>query len=184
MRQEVLGVKAPKAKCTDKNCPFHGQLAVKKELFKGKVVKKDINRSATIEWFRSVKVPKYERYEIKRSRMRTHNPACIDAKIGQDVIVARTRPLSKTKNHVIIEVISECENNTLAKKKEKVKPKKEIKQADAKQKVPVLVEEIATPAEESREQKEENENEQSVETEAEEKEDTKTKDKETENTQH
>lgn len=104
-RKEILGVQAPPEKCEDRNCPFHGQINVKKELFKGRIIRKDINRSATIEWHRPYYIPKYERYEIRRSRMRTHNPLCIDAEIGQEVLVARTRPLSKTKNHVIIQVL-------------------------------------------------------------------------------
>ena len=107
MTKEILGVKAPKNTCTDKKCPFHGQINVKSELFKGKVIKKDINRSATIEWTRPYFVPKFERYEVRRSRMRVHNPGCIDAGIGQNVLVAKTRPLSKNKNHVIIKIIEE-----------------------------------------------------------------------------
>ena len=107
MTKEILGVKAPKNTCTDKKCPFHGQINVKSELFKGKVIKKDINRSATIEWNRPYYIPKYERYEVRRSRMRVHNPGCIDAGIGQEVLVAKTRPLSKNKNHVIIKIIEE-----------------------------------------------------------------------------
>ena len=35
--------------------------------------------------------------------MRVHNPNCIDADIGEIVVVAETRPLSKTKSFVIIE---------------------------------------------------------------------------------
>lgn len=109
VRKEVLGVKAPKkafdSEHHDRNCPFTGGLAVKKELLKGKVVKKDTNKSATIVWNRPFYVPKYERYEMRRSRLRVHNPPCIDAQVGQKVLVARTRPLSKTKNHVIIQVL-------------------------------------------------------------------------------
>jgi small subunit ribosomal protein S17 len=111
MRKEILGVKAPKETCTSKKCPFHGELSVKNELIKGKVMKKDINNSATIEWFRSSYIQKYERYEIKRSRMRAHNPECINAEIGEDVLVARCRPLSKTKNHVIITKLKENESD-------------------------------------------------------------------------
>lgn len=105
MKQEILGVKAPKDNCTDQKCPFHGQLNVKTELSKGIIVKKDANHSATIEWKRSYYVPKYERYEMRRSRLRVHNPPCLDAKVGQEVIAAKTRPLSKTKNHVIIKIV-------------------------------------------------------------------------------
>ncbi|MBT4935773.1 30S ribosomal protein S17 [Candidatus Woesearchaeota archaeon] len=112
MKQKVLHINAPKKECTDKNCPFHGQLAVKDELFKGKVVKKDMNRSATIEWLRSHSVPKYERFEVRRSRMRVHNPPCLEVEIGQTVLVARTRPISKTKNHVIIQILESSESIT------------------------------------------------------------------------
>jgi len=111
VRKEVLGVPAPK-KAFDsayhhKNCPFTGKLAVKKELLSGVVIKKDTNKSATIEWNRTKYVPKYERYEVRRSRLRVHNPPCLDAQVGQKVLVARTRPLSKTKNHVILQVVDE-----------------------------------------------------------------------------
>ncbi len=106
MKKEILGFKAPTKECTDAKCPFHGQIIPKGELFRGKVIRKDINRSATIEWFRSQYLKKYERYEVRRSRMRVHNPACLNADVGQEVVVARTRPLSKTKNHVIIQVVN------------------------------------------------------------------------------
>lgn len=107
MKKEIFGAKAPEKTCTDEKCPFHGMISVKNELFTGKIVKKDINRSATIEWNRPCYVPKYERYQFKRSRMRVHNPACIEGQLDQTVLVARTRPLSKTKNHVIIKLLSE-----------------------------------------------------------------------------
>ena len=100
--KQVLGWKAPQGACEDRKCPFHGELLVKRELFQGVVVKKDSNRSATITWDRSRLVPKYERYALLRSRLRVHNPACINAQLGEMVVAARTKPLSKTKHHVII----------------------------------------------------------------------------------
>lgn len=107
----VLGTAAPGKECTDQKCPFHGQIFVKNETFTGKVYKKDINHTATIEWNRTVFIPKYERYEIKRSRMRVHNPPCLDANIGDVVLAAKTRPLSKTKHHVIIKIIKAREGS-------------------------------------------------------------------------
>ncbi|MBI2666988.1 30S ribosomal protein S17 [Candidatus Woesearchaeota archaeon] len=101
-RKEALGWKAPQKACEDRKCPFHGELLVKNELFQGVVIKKDSNRSATLEWNRSKYVPKYERYTLLRSRLRVHNPACVNAQIGEEVVAARTKPLSKTKHHVII----------------------------------------------------------------------------------
>lgn len=106
MKKELFGAKAPERNCTDGKCPFHGNVSVKKELFHGKIVKKDLNHSATMEWFKSQFIPKYERYELRRSRMRVHNPACLDANVGDEVIAARSRPLSKMKNHIIISVVS------------------------------------------------------------------------------
>jgi small subunit ribosomal protein S17 len=110
MKKQLLGIKAPKKDCTDKKCPFHGEINVKNEIFRGTVVKKDINRSATISWDHTFSVPKYERFEIRQSRLRVHNPPCIDAEIGQEVVVARTRPLSKVKHHVILQV-ADAEKN-------------------------------------------------------------------------
>ncbi|HLC88575.1 MAG TPA: 30S ribosomal protein S17 [Candidatus Nanoarchaeia archaeon] len=108
-RLNVLGVEAPKENCTDKKCPFHGEITVKKEFFTGKIVKKDVSHSATLEWFRSTYIHKYERYEIKRSRIRVHNPPCLNAQVGQTVLVAKTRPLSKTKGHVILKIVKNKE---------------------------------------------------------------------------
>jgi len=122
MKNEILGVKAPKKTCTDKKCPFHGQLNVKKESFSGTLIKKDAHHSATIEWKRPHYVAKYERYEMRRSRLRAHNPPCLDAQVGQEVLVVKTRPLSKSKNHVIIKIIKK-ESVTSPKKKE-IKPEK------------------------------------------------------------
>jgi len=126
MKTEILGIKAPHKECTDKKCPFHGEITVKKELFSGKIIKKDINHSATIEWFRPNYIPKYERYELKRSRLRVHNPACLNAEIGQEVLVAKTRPLSKTKTHVIIQIKEKTAHHEAKKdhKEEKTESKK------------------------------------------------------------
>lgn len=124
MKQEIFGIPAPQKECMDKKCPFHGEVTVKGEMVKGKVIKKDINRTATIEWFRPYFIPKYERYEIRRSRIRTHNPACINAGIGHEVVVARTRPLSKTKNHTIIQITGgeEKTQSVIQKEQQKEEP--------------------------------------------------------------
>src|SRR3989338_3781652 len=111
VRKEVLGIPAPQRAFDSqyyyKNCPFTGGLVVKKELLTGRVIKKDTNKSATIEWNRPFFVPKYERFALRRSRLRVHNPPCLDAQVGQQVLVAGTRPLSKTKHHVIIQILEE-----------------------------------------------------------------------------
>ncbi len=130
MKKEILGVKAPKNKCTDNKCPFHGLINVKNEPLKGTVVKKDISRSATIEWSKSHYVSKYERYELRRSRQRVHNPTCLNAELGDEVLAVKTRPLSKTKNYVIIDIIKKGSAST--EPVEEKKPSKNKKQTEKK----------------------------------------------------
>ena len=92
-----------KIKCDDKKCPFHGKVTLHGRRFSGKVISKDAHKTATVMWYRKVYIPKYERRMTKRTKLRVHNPPCINADIGDDVIIAETRPLSKTKHFVIIE---------------------------------------------------------------------------------
>jgi len=104
-RSVGMDVEAPKEKCNDRNCPFHGSLKVRGRQFKGVVKSAKMHSTATVEWTSIVKIPKYERYEKKRSKVKAHNPKCINAAEGDIVRIINCRPLSKTKNFVIIEKI-------------------------------------------------------------------------------
>lgn len=106
VRDIGINVKAPEKECNDKNCPFHGNLSVRGQIFRGRVVK-SYEKSAVIERERIRYVPKYERYLKKRSKMHAHNPPCIDAKPGDIVTIAECRPISKTKSFVIVEKVVE-----------------------------------------------------------------------------
>jgi len=106
MRDIGLNVKPPENECNDKNCPFHGNLSVRGQVFRGRVVK-TYEKSAVIERELIRYVPKYERYLKKRSKMHAHNPLCIDAKPGDVVTIAECRPISKTKSFVIVEKVVE-----------------------------------------------------------------------------
>ena len=50
-------------------------------------------------------VPPFARGNAERSRVKAHNPACINAKKGAIVRIKECRPVSKTKNFVITEVL-------------------------------------------------------------------------------
>ncbi len=93
-----------KKECGDKHCPFHGSFNVHGRTFTGSVIRLNMQKTATIEWPRFLYLTKYERYEKRRSRMKVHKPDCIDIAVGDIVKVAETRPISKTKNFVIVEV--------------------------------------------------------------------------------
>lgn len=104
MKNIGIPVTAPKETCDDAKCPFHGKIKVRGRVFTGEVVSKDLNRSATVIWERKIDIPKYERSETRRTRIRVHNPPCINAQVKDMVKIVETRPLSKTKHFVIVEV--------------------------------------------------------------------------------
>ena len=93
-------MKKSEKKCEDKKCPIHGNIKVRGRLLVGIVTKTDAHKSATVEFERSYYVPKYERSEKRRTRLRVHNPGCIDSKKGDKVRIGECRPVSKTKKFV------------------------------------------------------------------------------------
>ncbi len=101
-----IDVKSPENKCEDKHCPFHGSLKVRGFTFTGKIVKSDVHNTTTIEWPRLFYLHKYERYEKRRSRVKSHNPPCINAKVGDEVKIIECKPISKTKKFVIVEKVT------------------------------------------------------------------------------
>ncbi len=106
-----VGVKNKPAKtCNDPNCPFHGTISLHGKIFTGKVVSDKMHKSITVSWERRIKITKYERFAKRYSKIKVHNPECIDARVGDTVRVMETRPISKTKNFVVIEVIERKEN--------------------------------------------------------------------------
>lgn len=70
--------------------------------FTGKVVSDKMHRTVTVQWERRHYVPKYQRYQRRYSKVKAHNPDEIDAKVGDIVTVMETKPISKTKNFVVI----------------------------------------------------------------------------------
>jgi len=104
--KKTIGIEAkkPGKDCKDENCPFHGKLSVRGRIFLGEVTSAKSHKTVTVEWERTKFMPKYERYEKRKSSVRVHNPLCIDAKEGDIVKIMECRPLSKTKNFVVVEI--------------------------------------------------------------------------------
>lgn len=98
-----MGIKSPDKVCDDRKCPFHGELKVRGRSFTGTIIAARMQRTATVEWMREIKVPKYERYMKSRSRIKAHNPDCIKAEEGDIVKIMECRPLGKTVNFTIVE---------------------------------------------------------------------------------
>lgn len=93
----------PKKECNDPKCPYHGKLSVRTKTLEGKVVSAKMKGTVVVQRDYLHYVPKYMRYERRRSRIPAHNPPCIDAKEGDIVRISECRPLSKTVSWVVIE---------------------------------------------------------------------------------
>ncbi|AKB25941.1 SSU ribosomal protein S11e (S17p) [Methanosarcina sp. MTP4] len=68
----------------------------------GTVVSSKMDNTVVIERQHMKMVPKYQRYEKRRSKIHAHNPPCVGAKIGDIVTIAECRPISKTKSFVVV----------------------------------------------------------------------------------
>lgn len=103
-----LDVRAPKAKCDDRHCPFHGRLPVRGQVLEGTVVSTSMQRTAVVERILLHYVSKFERYEKRRRRYLAHAPPCLHTTVGHRVRIAETRPLSKLVSFCIVEDLGEA----------------------------------------------------------------------------
>jgi len=102
-----LTFKKPKKTCDDINCPFHGELPIRGHVLEGVVVSAKMDKTVVVERDYLSYVPKFKRYERRHSRIPSHKPPCIDVKEGDHVIIAESRPLSKTVGFVVVEKTEE-----------------------------------------------------------------------------
>ncbi|MCY0890345.1 MAG: 30S ribosomal protein S17 [Pyrobaculum arsenaticum] len=93
---------SPAAVCDDPLCPWHGHLKVRLKLLEVTVEKTRMRKAAVVvhEWLHYIR--KYNRYERRRRKLHVRVPECIEVKPGDKVIIAETRPLSKTISWVVI----------------------------------------------------------------------------------
>mgnify|MGYP002760816069 FL=1 len=98
-----LNIQEPEQECSDANCPFHGTLSVRGQTLEGTVASTDMTKTVIVQREYDVRVPKYDRSMKRRSLIPAHAPPCMDLSEGETVRIAETRPLSKTKSHVVVE---------------------------------------------------------------------------------
>jgi small subunit ribosomal protein S17 len=102
-----------KTSCADKACPIHGEnkLKLRGRIFQGTVVRKLHGRVA-IEFDRISYIPKYERYEKRKTRLHARLPSCLNnIGVGDLIKIAECRPLSKIIHFIAIEKIKSAEEN-------------------------------------------------------------------------
>jgi small subunit ribosomal protein S17 len=94
--------------CKDRLCPVHGdrKLKMRGRTFEGVVVRKLPGR-VSISFERMLKLAKYERYEKRRTKIHARLPDCMsgDVNVGDLVLIAETRPISKMIHFVVSKVI-------------------------------------------------------------------------------
>ncbi len=105
MRDIGLDVSTPQKDCSDPNCPFHGTLPVRGQVFDCTVVSDKMDNTVVVMREFEKRATKYERFEKRQSKIHAHNPPCMEAKAGDRVRIAECRPLSKTKSYVVVEVL-------------------------------------------------------------------------------
>jgi small subunit ribosomal protein S17 len=111
-KQKNIGIDAKKPgnspKSYDSKDPFFGSVKLRGRVFVGKVISDRMQKTATVEWPGRKFNKKYERFELRRTKVKAHNPESVNARTGDIVKIAETRPLSKTKTFVIIEIVSKA----------------------------------------------------------------------------
>jgi small subunit ribosomal protein S17 len=92
----------PETECTDKNCPYHGSLRVHGRKFEGTVTSARATKTVSVSWTRYRKLKKYDRFLKEKTKVLAHNPECVNAKLGDQVVVYETRPISRWKRFVVV----------------------------------------------------------------------------------
>jgi len=78
-------------------------LSLRGRTFVGVVTSTKMRKTAIVEWQKTIKVRKFDRYMVRKKRIAVHVPEEIKVNVGDRVKIKETRPLSKTKNFVITE---------------------------------------------------------------------------------
>nr|AKQ01764.1 30S ribosomal protein S17, small subunit ribosomal protein S17 [uncultured euryarchaeote Rifle_16ft_4_minimus_25120]AKQ03178.1 30S ribosomal protein S17, small subunit ribosomal protein S17 [uncultured euryarchaeote Rifle_16ft_4_minimus_37884] len=97
-----IDVPLPPKACTDRKCPFHGNLPVRGQMLEGVVVSIKMQHTAVIEREYLRYIQKYERYEKRTRRMNVHAPPCIGLQVGNRVTIMECKPLAKTVHFVAV----------------------------------------------------------------------------------
>ncbi|MFA6073533.1 MAG: 30S ribosomal protein S17 [Candidatus Woesearchaeota archaeon] len=101
-------------------------ISTRGRIFTGIVTSDKMSKTVTVEWARRKYIPKYERYQKRRTKVKAHNSPEINAEKGDTVEIMETRPISKTKNFTVIKIVKKHNNTEVQPIEEK---KKVVKKA-------------------------------------------------------
>ena len=83
----------------------NSKIGVRGNMIEGIVISTKPKKTAIIqrEYFKFI--PKYERYERRRTKINAHVPEGMEVKVGDKVRIGETRRISKTKSFIVMEKI-------------------------------------------------------------------------------
>lgn len=99
------GIQKEKAATNDRHDPFSGGFGVRGNTLVGTVISTKATLTAAVQITRTIMIPKYRRYMSRTYKIQAHNPESINAKVGDQVKIMETRPISKTKHFCVVEII-------------------------------------------------------------------------------
>lgn len=101
-----INVKEPKRKPQegDTKNPFNGTLPVHGKLVEGIAISASAKNTIVIERDSPAYITKFKRYARSRNRIHAHVPSNIDVTVGDKVLAAECRPVSKSVAFVVVEV--------------------------------------------------------------------------------
>ena len=103
-----LPVKEPKKKAleNESNNPFYGSLTIRGKLFEGVVINAKAKGTATIQKESPIYFTKFKRFGRSKNKINEHIPSNLNVQVGDYVVAAECRPISKSVSFVVVEVKS------------------------------------------------------------------------------
>ena len=107
-----LGFKTPKTavegKYIDQKCPFTGNVSIRGRIMRAQVRSTKMKRSIVIRRDYLHYIEKYQRYMKRHKNFTVHCSPAFEPKVGDEVIVGQTRPLSKTIRYNVLQLIAKA----------------------------------------------------------------------------
>ena len=103
-----LPIKEPKKKApvNEKNNPFNGSITIRGKLFEGTVIDAKANGTIVIQKERPIYFTKFKRFGRSKNKIHAHVPSNLNVQMGDYVVAAECRPISKSVSFVVVEVKS------------------------------------------------------------------------------
>jgi len=101
-----LPVKEPKKEAVknESNNPFNGSLTIRGKLFEGIVI--NAKGTAVIQKESPIYFTKFKRFGRSKNKIHAHIPSNLNVQVGDYVVAAECRPISKSVSFVVVEVKS------------------------------------------------------------------------------